>query len=169
MSRYEELAEIARTAEKRRDERNTQVHNYISALLGKFADYCGMPSDRIKLLPWVEEAQVFQAKTDEIHGLWQSIHFDEDEGEWGVGMCIYLTPPKAFPRRTVTSGLFVKEDDGRYTVRCGTQTYQTVDLNVQTVYEPVFESIFGELKAAFTGTKKNVGGKYGFQIEQANA
>jgi hypothetical protein len=68
----------------------------------------------------------------------------------------------------VTSGLFVKEEDGRYTVRFGSQSYQNADLNVQTVYEPVFESILAELKAAFTGTKKNISGKYGFQIEQTN-
>jgi hypothetical protein len=169
MSRYEELAEIARTAQKRRDERNTQVRNYIDTFLAKFAAYSGMPLDRVKLLPWMEEAQVFQANSDEIYGLWQAIHFDEDKEEWGVGVCIILTPPKNLPRRAVTAGLFVKEDDGGYTVRCGSQTYQNVDLNVQTVYEPVFESIFAELKAAFAGTKKNVCGKYGFRIEQANA
>jgi hypothetical protein len=60
MSRYEELVEVARMAEKKRDERNTQVQNFISTFFKKLSDYCGMPLDRLKLMPWVEEEQVFR-------------------------------------------------------------------------------------------------------------
>ena len=165
MSRYEELAEVAKGAEQKLSDRNKRVLKFVAQFLNKFSSYCGIPSDRLKLLPWVEEEQVFQARTDELIGLPQAIHFDEKNDEWGIGVCIILTSSNSFPRRAVTSGLFVKEDDYHYSIRMGALDFKQIDLNVQPQCEDYFESIFKQLKEAFEKPRRNTNGKYGFRIE----
>jgi hypothetical protein len=165
-SRYEHLVQVAKQAEQTWIDRNNRVQNFVGQFLNKFARYCEMPAERLRLLPWIEEAKVFQAKADEVYGITQAIHYDEEMEEWGVGVCILLTAPKSFPRQTVTAGLFIKEKDYTFLVRMGTgRASENIDLNVQSQCESFFDAVLKQLSGAFGESKNGTSEKNGFRIE----
>jgi hypothetical protein len=127
MSPYEEMVETAKTARKNWIRRNDSARQFIGQLLGRFMDYCKMPTDRLKLLPWNEEKQVFEARNaEELFGIPQAVNFNEESDEWRVGISFRLNPPNDFPPLTVAFGMFVTDEDAQYSVRIGPSKSQLV-------------------------------------------
>jgi|SRR5665213_289525 len=167
MTHYDEMVQTAKTARKNWIRRNDSAREFIREFLEGFTNYCQMPSDRLKLLPWNEETQVFQAKTDEVFGLHQAVSFNEESDEWRVGICLRLNPLNEIPPLAAVCGMFVTEKDSQYSVRIGEVEPQRVDLNIPSMREKFFASVVADVKKSFEEPMKARATKYGFQVQTA--
>ena len=164
MSRYEEMVKTAKEARSGWELRDQAARRFIAQVLERFRDYCEIPPDRIKFLPWDEQKKIYEGDVDEVAPFHRVVNFDEEENAWHIGICLLLSAPKSRPRYTVTFNLHVEENNSRYMARLGSINTQPLDLNDQKQSEAFFDSAVKMLKASFDDPKKK-GKGLGFHIE----
>ncbi len=167
MSPHGEMVETAGTSRKIWILRNGLARQLIGQFLGEFEDYCKMPCDFLKLLPWNEEKQAFEAKADEVLGIDQAISFNDGSDEWRVGISFRLNPPNELSPWTVAFGMFVTERDFQYSVRIGNRGSQLVDLDARPKREAFFASVVADIKKSLEEPKEARGAGYGFRVQTA--
>ncbi len=142
MTKYEEMVHAAKDARREWNRRNEAVKDFVNDLLPKFTAYCEIPPEDIGLLPWDEEAQMFQAKPGERHGIPQALSFDEENDEWRIGLVVYLSPSSA--------------DGGLLVVRVANKMQQIVNLSDPFQVTQFFDFLVKTIKESFMEPQKNV-------------
>lgn len=156
MTRYEELCSVAQEARNEWIVKRDRCFQAVFALLGGLMQYCSIPDEQLIYLRWDGFPDgVFTVPEDgSRYTLAGAIAYSEDDDEWNIGVCLYLSRPGVLPRLNTRFGLFVAERDGRLTVRVGPEKPRTINLNVQTEREVFYNSLIDRMKAGFNGSDK---------------
>jgi hypothetical protein len=146
MSVYEEIA----TASETWVEHQEKAKQVLEEIVTRFVDYCEIPSDRLRYLPWDEGKKLFAAKGDEVSSLSDACHYDKQAQEWGVGLSIAFAAPGTGPRAKVAFPVRVAPAGSDFMVRFGSLKPLTTASEAAKSSEEFFADAVGTLKSCFT-------------------
>jgi hypothetical protein len=166
-SKYEELCEVAAQTEQVWAACRERCKQSTMALVSGLLSYCGVPNDRVKFLRWNEKDESYsEAGEKRNYFLPGAMSFDDEVGEWRVGICIVFTPKGTNPERWASFGLSVTERGGKVMASLGPNRSFSIDMNDSPKRNEFYDFIIKEIERAFTKPWEEGAEKIGFKTSR---
>jgi hypothetical protein len=156
MTPYEEF--VAASEEWMRLQNEARL--VLEGVVAGFLQFCQIPVDRIRFMPWDEKLKVFTANQNQILPLSHSVGFNNQSDEWDVGLSISNSNRGEAPRANVAFPIIVKAaDNHKFMVSFGDQTPQLADLNLTSWREAFLRGEKWSLTLSCSVTRHHEDGK----------
>jgi len=154
MSKYEEMARAAATAQTDWNEHRERCLGYLKFIVNGLMTYAEIPADQVTFLRWNGEAgddrKYSEAVEDDPYTLLDAIALDEGDGYWHLGLRISLLHSGALLPRWVSFVLCAAEQDQKPMVKIGVEGKPIpIDPNDAAQCNAFYETIIEGIKQCF--------------------
>lgn len=171
MSKYDELCQASREAERKGGEYRERCWRDMTAIVTGFVSYCGIPANRVTFLKsngLRGEQRTFSAPKDgERYGLVGATEYDKDDDFWNLGICIDLKPPSVLPSRWISFAFFLTERNQKTVVKLGALGKpHEVETSNSAQCEAFYDEVVDTLKGAMSDPRGKQAKAIGFVASQ---
>ena len=154
MSKYEEMARAAATAQTDWNQHRERCLGYLKLLVNGLMTYAEIPPDQVTFLRWngatADERKYSEAVEDDPYTLLDAIALDEADGYWHLGLRISLLHSGALLPRWVSFVLCAAEQDQKPMVKISVEGKPIqIDLNDAGQCNAFYETIVEGIKQCF--------------------
>lgn len=161
MNGYEQLRDAANQASQRWRKQNDFSMESLNRIMQELHASYGFPKEQITYFKLLGHFN-YPAEAGSRCVLPQAFQYDEEAGEWNLGVHISLGPPATISKKSVSFGLFCKVDNGRLAVRWADGEYHQFNPDVPAERMGFCNALLNRLIASFDEPKNENFRKIGF-------
>jgi hypothetical protein len=171
MSKYDELCQASREAERKGSEYRERCWRDMAAIVMGFVKYCGIPVERVTFLKsngLPGDQRTFSAPDDGgRYTLIGATEYDKDDDFWNLGIYIDLRPPTILPPRWISFAFFLTEREHKTVVKLGALgKAHELDTSNRTQCEAFYDEVVDTLKGAMSDPRGKQAKAIGFVANQ---